>query len=147
MLHQLKPADGATKKRKRVGRGPGSGHGKTACRGEKGQKSRKGYSRARGFEGGQNPLKRRLPKRGFHNIFGTTYAQVNLRQLSGFAAGTEVTPQSLLESGILSRVRDGVKVLASGELKVALIVRANAFSAAAKSKIEKAGGKAEVLGQ
>src|SRR5512136_2690839 len=119
-LNSLKPARGANKKSKRVGRGIGSGHSKTATRGYKGQKSRSGTSIRPGFEGGQMPLHRRLPKRGFTNIFRKEYAVVNLSQLAELAAGTEVTPLVLKERGIVRRLKDGIKILASGELKHAL---------------------------
>src|SRR3972149_745802 len=115
-LHRLAPAKGATHKRKRVGRGPGSGHGKTACRGSKGQRSRSGHSMKRGFEGGQMPLHRRLPKRGFHNIFAREYALINVSQLNLFKAGSIVTPEELVRRGLIKRSVDGVKILANGEL-------------------------------
>lgn len=141
-LHELRPAKGSKKSRKRIGRGPGSGTGKTAGRGHKGQKSRTGYSRRVGFEGGQMPLVRRVPKRGFTNIFKQVYAVVNVAQLEDFEG--EVTPESLGAAGL---VRPGlpVKILGQGELTTALTVRAQKFSAAARSKIEAAGGSCEVL--
>jgi len=145
-LHQLKPAKGATHKRKRVGRGPGSGHGKTACRGSKGQRSRAGHSLKLGFEGGQMPVHRRLPKRGFHNIFRREYAVVNLSQLNDFKSGETVTPNDLLRRGIIRGWTEGVKILADGELKVALVVKAHKFSASAEEKIKAAGGSVEVIG-
>jgi large subunit ribosomal protein L15 len=142
-LHNLRPAAGATRKKKRVGRGIGSGHGKTATRGHKGQKSRHGYSRRIGYEGGQMPLTRRIPKRGFGNVpFRTEYAQVNVGRLNVFPAGTEVTPELLQERRVVRKLRDGVKVLGNGDLEVALKVRAHRFSAAAREKIVKAGGEA-----
>jgi large subunit ribosomal protein L15 len=144
-LHNLKPAKGSVRNRKRVGRGPGSGLGKTAGRGEKGQKSRSGYSRKVGFEGGQMPLHRRVPKRGFHNRFRKEYAEVNLGRLEAFDAGTIVTPELLLKRGVIKKLRDGVKVLAKGSLSKALTVRAHKFSAKAQETIAGAGGKAEVL--
>lgn len=144
-LESLKPARGAVRSRRRVGRGPGSGRGKTAGRGEKGQKSRSGYSRKLGFEGGQMPLHRRVPKRGFHNKFGKTFAEVNLSRLEEFEAGTIVTPEMLVRRGVVKRVRDGVKVLAKGELTKALTVRAHGFSAKAREAITARGGKVEVL--
>jgi large subunit ribosomal protein L15 len=144
-LNNLKPAKGAVRSRKRVGRGPGSGLGKTSGRGEKGQKSRSGYSRKVGFEGGQMPLHRRVPKRGFRNRFRKEYAEVNLGRLDAFDAGTIVTPDLLLKRGVIKKLRDGVKVLAKGSLTKALTVRAHKFSAKAQETIAGAGGKAEVL--
>lgn len=146
-LHTLKPAVGATRKRKRVGRGIGSGSGKTSGRGHKGQKSRSGYSRRIGYEGGQMPLIRRIPKRGFTNArFRKEYAEVNVDRLNSFEAGTEVTPELLRESRVVRKVRDGVKILGGGDLEVALKVRAHRFSAAAREKIEKAGGEVTEIG-
>ena len=144
MLHELKPAEGASKAAKRKGRGAGSGNGKTAGYGHKGQKARSGAKKA-GFEGGQMPLQRRLPKRGFNNIFGTTYASVNVSALERFENGTEVTTELLLETGVISKALDGVKILGNGTLTKKLTVKAAAFSASAKEKIEAAGGKAEVI--
>ena len=144
-LQDLQPALGSTKKAYRKGRGAGSGNGKTAGRGHKGQWARSGGGVRPGFEGGQMPLARRLPKRGFHNIFGTTYAPVNVSALERFDNGTEVTTELLLETGVISKALDGVKILGSGELTKSLTVKAAAFSASAKEKIEKAGGKAEVI--
>ena len=144
-LHELSPAAGSTKPAYRKGRGAGSGNGKTAGRGHKGQWARSGGGVRPGFEGGQMPLARRLPKRGFHNIFGTTYAPVNVSALERFDNGTEVTTELLLETGVISKALDGVKILGSGELTKSLTVKAAAFSASAKEKIEKAGGKAEVI--
>jgi len=145
-LHNLKPARGAVRGRKRVGRGPGSGLGKTSGRGEKGQKSRSGFSQKPGFEGGQMPLHRRVPKRGFSNArFRKEYSLVNLARLDGFEAGTIVTPEVLLERGVIRKLRDGVKVLAKGALTKALTVRAHKFSAKAQQAIAGAGGKAEVI--
>jgi large subunit ribosomal protein L15 len=145
-LHELSPAKGATRKRKRVGRGPGSGHGKTACRGSKGQGSRAGTRTKAGFEGGQMPLHRRVPKRGFRNIFRSIYASVNVSQLNGFKAGSLVTPEELIRKGLIKRTVDGVKILAEGDLSTALVVRAHKFSAEAARKIEAAGGTVEVIG-
>ena len=141
-LHDLRPAKGSKKARKRIGRGPGSGWGKTAGRGHKGQKSRSGFSRRAGFEGGQMPLVRRVPKRGFTNIFKQDYAVVNVSQLNDFEG--EVTPERLREAGL---VRQGlpVKVLGHGNLVTALTVRAHKFSKSARSKIEAAGGSCEVM--
>ena len=144
-LQDLQPAMGSAKKAYRKGRGAGSGNGKTAGRGHKGQWARSGGGVRPGFEGGQMPLARRLPKRGFNNIFGTTYAPVNVSALERFDNGTEVTTELLLETGIISKALDGVKILGSGELTKNLTVKAAAFSASAKEKIEKAGGKAEVI--
>lgn len=144
-LHTLRPAKGAKRTRRRVGRGPGSGHGKTAGRGHKGQKSRTGYSRRDGFEGGQMPLVRRIPKRGFTNIFRVSYQVVNLRDLERvFEAGETVTPELLADRGLVRRGKHLVKVLATGELTKSLVVEAHRFSASAKSAIEGAGGRCEV---
>lgn len=143
-LHELSPAPGASKPAKRKGRGHGSGNGKTAGYGHKGQKARSGSKKA-GFEGGQMPLQRRLPKRGFNNIFGTEYAIVKVADLNVFAAGSDVDAKTLLEKGIIKKELDGVKVLGDGEINVALNLKLAAYSASAKEKIEKAGGKAEVV--
>ena len=145
-LHNLRPAPGAKRPRKRVGRGPGSGSGKTAGRGEKGQKSRSGYSRRFGFEGGQMPLVRRLPKRGFTNIFRVEYQVVNLRDLDRvFADGETVSPASLADKGLIRRGKRLVKILGDGELGKKLAVQAHGFSASARGAIEKAGGSCEVV--
>ncbi|GAA4873397.1 50S ribosomal protein L15 [Paenibacillus vulneris] len=144
-LHELSSAEGSRKTRKRVGRGIGSGMGKTATRGHKGQNARSGGGVRPGFEGGQNPLYRRLPKRGFTNRFRKEFAIVNLTELNKFAAGTEVTPELLLESGIVKNARDGIKVLGNGEITVQLNVKANKFSQSAVEKIQAAGGKTEVI--
>ena len=146
-LNTLKPAKGSTHKKKRVGRGPGSGLGKTAGRGEKGQKSRSGYSRKVGFEGGQMPLHRRLPKRGFTNIFKRVWAEVNLSDLEkAFEAGATVTPETLVERGLVRKSRaKSIVVLGQGELQKSLNVSAHRFSATARQKIEAAGGKAEEI--
>jgi large subunit ribosomal protein L15 len=141
----LKPAAGSRKNPKRIGRGPGSGTGKTSGRGEKGQKSRSGYSAKRGFEGGQMPLKRRVPKRGFTNIFRVEFRTVNVDRLNELAAGSEVTPESLQKAGLLRKGKAPVKILGNGELKVALTVRAHKYTGSATKKIEAAGGKAEVI--
>ncbi|MEP6471774.1 MAG: 50S ribosomal protein L15 [Acidobacteriota bacterium] len=143
-IQDLRPSPGATRARKRVGRGPGSGHGKTAGRGNKGQKSRSGYHHQRGFEGGQMPLHRRVPKRGFTNIFRVEYDVVNISALDRFDAGDSVTPQKLAEQR-LAHGRRPVKILGDGEVKKALTVSAHKFSASAKSRIEAAGGTCEVL--
>ncbi|HEY5611363.1 MAG TPA: 50S ribosomal protein L15 [Thermoanaerobaculia bacterium] len=140
-LSNLKPKKGSRHAKKRVGRGPGSGHGKTSGRGEKGQKSRSGFSRMLGFEGGQMPLHRRIPKRGFTNIFKTEYAVVNLSDLEDrFDAGTTVNPEALREAGLVKGAKKKIKVLGNGELKKKLTVQADKFSKSAKEKIEAAGG-------
>ncbi|CAJ1004472.1 MULTISPECIES: 50S ribosomal protein L15 [Bacillales] len=144
-LHELKPAEGSRHTRKRVGRGIGSGTGKTAGKGHKGQNARSGGGVRPGFEGGQNPLYRRLPKRGFTNINRKEYAIVSLDALNRFEEGTVVTPELLKETGVISALRDGVKVLANGELNVKLTVKAHKFSAAAAEKIAQVGGTAEVI--
>ena len=143
-LSNLKPPRGSRQRKVRVGRGIGSKLGKTAGKGNKGQRSRKGYSRRPGFEGGQMPLHRRIPKRGFHNPFGTDYAVVNVGTLAAFAAGETVTPDALRTRGIV-RSNGLVKILGDGELNVALTVQANAFSKSAQEKIARAGGKTEIL--
>jgi len=146
-LNKLTPPKGANRKSKRVGRGIGGGHGKTATRGYKGQKSRSGTSIRPGFEGGQMPLHRRLPKRGFTNIFRKEYSVVNLDQLAAFEAGAEVTPLVLKERGIVRRPKDGIKILATGDLKHPLRISAHKFSKSAIEKIQKAGGTVEVITQ
>jgi large subunit ribosomal protein L15 len=144
-LEELKPAAGATKKTKRVGRGPGSGSGKTAGKGHKGQKARSGGVKGAGFEGGQMPLQRRIPKRGFTNIFRKEYAVVNLSDLETMAGTDVVTPDVLLQKGLIKDMKAGLKVLGMGELKAKLTVRAHKFSKSAMEKIQAAGGKAEVI--
>lgn len=144
-LHELSPAPGSVKERKRIGRGHGSGNGKTAGKGHKGQKARAGRGMRPGFEGGQMPLQRRIPKRGFVNIFRKEYATVNLSSLDVFKSGTVVDADKLIESGIIKKTLDGVKILGNGEIKKKLTVKATAFSESAKQKIEAAGGKAEVI--
>lgn len=144
-LFNLRPPRGSRKRKVRVGRGMGSKLGKTAGSGNKGQKSRRGYSRRRGFEGGQMPLHRRIPKRGFHNPFGVTYSVVNLEELNVFPAGETVTPELLRAHGFVRRAADPIKVLGDGELKNKLAIHAHAFSASAKDKITKAGGTFEVV--
>lgn len=144
-LHDLYPAEGANKKSKRVGRGIGSGHGKTSTRGHKGQNARSGGGVRPGFEGGQMPLYRRIPKRGFNNIFKKEISVVNVEDLNVFEENTKVTPELLIEKGIIKKVKDGVKVLGNGDLKVKIDVQANAFSKSAQEKIEALGGKAEVI--
>ena len=144
-LHELSPAAGSNTKAYRKGRGHGSGNGKTAGRGHKGQWARSGGGVRVGFEGGQMPLARRLPKRGFHNIFAKPLEAVNVYALEKFADGAVVNAQALLEKGILSKCQYGVKILGKGEITKKLTVQATAFSASAKEKIEAAGGKAEVI--
>lgn len=144
-LSQLKPVEGSKKKRKRVGRGPGSGHGKTCCRGHKGQNARSGGGVRRGFEGGQMPLQRRLPKRGFYNLFKKEYALVNVSSLEKFEAGSVITPEELVKSGMVKKIIHGVKILGDGDLHKALTVKAHKFSSSATEKIRAAGGKAEVI--
>jgi len=144
-LHELRPPEGARKAAKRKGRGMASGLGKTAGRGQKGQKSRSGSGVRRGFEGGQMPYFQRLPKRGFTNIFKKRWNIVNLGDLNSFEEGTVVTPDLLLEAGLLKNLRDPLKVLADGELDRKLEVHAHHFSKQAQAKIEAAGGKAEVI--
>ena len=144
-LHELSPAAGSNTKADRKGRGHGSGNGKTAGRGHKGQWARSGGGVRVGFEGGQMPLARRLPKRGFHNIFAKPLEAVNVSALEKFEDGAVVNAQALLEKGILSKCQYGVKILGKGQLTKKLTVRASAFSASAKEKIEAAGGKAEVI--
>ena len=144
-LNNLKPKKGARKARKRVGRGPGSGHGKTAGRGEKGQKSRSGYSRQIGFEGGQMPLHRRLPKRGFTNIFKKDYAVVNLADLERFDNGATVDESALRDAGLVKGRNDGIKVLGNGNLSKKLTVHAAKFSETARKQIEAAGGTCQEI--
>ena len=144
-LHELSPAPGSNTKAYRKGRGAGSGNGKTAGRGHKGQWARSGGGVRVGFEGGQMPLARRLPKRGFHNIFAKPLEAINVSALEKFEDGAVVDVQALLEKGVLSKCQYGVKILGNGNLTKKLTVRANAFSASAKAKIEEAGGKAEVV--
>ncbi len=144
-LHDLSPAAGSTKARKRIGRGPASGQGKTAGKGHKGQLARAGRGQRAGFEGGQMPLQRRIPKRGFNNIFATEMAIVNVSALDAFEDGATVTVEALVEMGIVKKTLDGVKILGNGEISKKLTVQANAFSDSAKAKIEAAGGKAEVI--
>ena len=143
-LHELKAVEGSSTAAKRKGRGHGSGNGKTAGYGHKGQKARSGAKNA-GFEGGQMPLQRRLPKRGFNNIFATQYVTVKVSDLEKFEAGSVIDAQALLDAGIIKKVLDGVKVLGNGEVTKAVTVKAAAYTASAKEKIEKAGGKAEVI--
>lgn len=144
-LFELKPAEGSTKAVYRKGRGIASGNGKTAGKGHKGQKARSGGGVRPGFEGGQMPLSRRIPKRGFNNIFATEYVAVNVDRLNDFEAGAIVDADALIEAGIIKKILDGVKILGNGEITKALTVRAAKFSKSAKEKIEAAGGKTEVV--
>lgn len=146
-LNTLRMPRGANRDRKRVGRGPGSGLGKTAGRGHKGQKSRSGYSHRAGFEGGQMPLYRRLPKRGFKNIFRKEYAEVNVELLNRFDPGAVVTPDLLIERKLVRKNKAGIRILGNGKLNHALTVKAHHFSRAAADKIRQAGGVAEVISQ
>lgn len=143
-LHTLKPAEGSTKNRKRVGRGTGSGTGKTSGRGHKGQKARSGFKRKKGFEGGQMPLNRRLPKRGFTNLFKKEFQTINVSDLLRCKPG-DVTAETLVENGLIKKLDIPVKVLGNGSIDQAFTVKAQAFSVTAKQKIEAAGGKAEVI--
>lgn len=144
-LHELAPAAGSKKDVKRIGRGPASGQGKTAGKGHKGQKARAGRGMRPGFEGGQMPLQRRIPKRGFNNIFAKEIAAVNVSALNVFEDGAVVDVEALVNAGLVKKALDGVKVLGNGEISKKLTVKANAFSDAAKQKIEAVGGKAEVI--
>lgn len=144
-LHELAPAAGSKKDVKRIGRGPASGQGKTAGKGHKGQKARAGRGMRPGFEGGQMPLQRRLPKRGFNNIFAKEIAAVNVSALNVFEDGAVVDVEALVNAGLVKKALDGVKVLGNGEISKKLTVKANAFSVSAQQKIEAAGGKAEVI--
>lgn len=144
-LHELKPAEGATSARKRLGRGIGSGLGKTSGKGHKGAKARSGGGKRPGFEGGQMPLTMRLPKRGFTNNFRKEYVAINVSRLEVFDDGATVTPVELIEMGIIKKIGDGIKIMGDGELNRKLTVQANKFTATAKEKIEAAGGKAEVI--
>lgn len=144
-LHELAPAPGSKKKPTRVGRGLGSGLGKTSGKGHKGQNARSGGGVRPGFEGGQMPIYRRLPKRGFYNKFGKDFTEVNVRELNRFENGTVVDPVLLVEAGVIKNVRDGIRILGSGDLEKALTVKANGFTKSAAEKIEAAGGKVEVI--
>ena len=143
-LSDLAPNPGSRKKRKRIGRGPGSGHGKTSCKGHKGQKARSGGGVKPGFEGGQMPLQRRLPKRGFTNIFQKKFAIVNIATLNNLEE-TTITPEYLLKEGVIKKLHDGIKVLGNGEITRPVTVKAHAFSASAKEKITKAKGSVEIV--
>ena len=144
-LHELHPAEGSTTSEKRLGRGTGSGLGKTSGKGHKGAKARSGGGKRPGFEGGQMPLYRRVPKKGFTNIFGTEYAAVNVERLEIFEDGAVVDAQALIDAGIIKKTLDGVKIMGNGELTKKLTVKAAKFTASAKEKIEALGGKAEVI--
>ena len=144
-LHELHPAEGSTSYPKRLGRGSGSGLGKTSGKGHKGAKARSGGGKRPGFEGGQMPLYRRVPKRGFNNVFGTEYAEVNVERLEAFEDGATVDAKALLNARIIRKELDGVKILGGGELTKKLTVKATKFTASAKEKIEAVGGKAEVI--
>jgi len=144
-IEDIRPAEGSTKNRKRVGRGFGSGHGKTSCKGHKGQKARSGGTKGAGFEGGQMPLQRRLPKRGFNNIFKKEFAVVNLDIIDALKDDAVITPELLIERGVIKKMKDGLKVLASGSIQRPVTIKANAFSTSAAAKIEAAGGKTEVI--
>jgi large subunit ribosomal protein L15 len=144
-IEDLKTAAGKSRKVKRVGRGIGSGHGKTSCKGHKGQKARSGGTKGPGFEGGQMPLQRRLPKRGFKNRFAVNYAVINLKDLIKIEGVDTITPEILMEKGILKDLKDGLKILGEGEIRRPIIIKADAFSAAALSKITASGGKAELI--
>jgi large subunit ribosomal protein L15 len=144
-IEDIAPAEGSRKKSKRVGRGFGSGHGKTSCKGHKGQKSRSGGGVGPGFEGGQMPLQRRLPKRGFKNRFGIEYAVINLEKINSLEGVDLITPEILKEKGIVKNLKDGLKILGQGNIKRPVTVKATAFSGSAAEKIAAAGGKTEVI--
>ena len=144
-LHELSPAPGSVRESKRIGRGHGSGWGKTGGKGHKGQKARAGHGMRPGFEGGQMPLQRRVPKRGFNNIFAKEYVAINVAALNRFDANAVVDAEALIAAGVIKNARDGVKILGNGKLEKALTVKVAAFSESAKAKIEAAGGKAEVI--
>lgn len=144
-IHELSPANGSRKKRKRVGRGAGSGHGKTSCRGHKGQKSRSGGGPRPGFEGGQMPLHRRLPKRGFTNIFRKRYSIINVKDLDKFEPKASVDTEGLKKAGLVGKVRDGIKVLGVGEITHPIVLKVHKVSKTAREKIEAAGGKVELI--
>ncbi|MBC8417588.1 MAG: 50S ribosomal protein L15 [Desulfobacteraceae bacterium] len=144
-INELSPAEGSRKKRKRVGRGPGSGHGKTACRGHKGQKSRSGGGVPPGFEGGQMPLQRRLPKRGFTNIFKKEYNIINVEDLNRFEPNAFLDVEIFRQAGLVKKMMDGIKLLGNGEISRPVVVRIHKVSKTAKEKIEAAGGKVEII--
>ena len=145
-LHDLTPARGAKKRRKRIGRGPGSGHGKTATKGHKGLLARSGGGKRPGFEGGQMPLIRRLPKFGFDNSFRTEYAIVNVKSFEKWTGVDTITPQSMVDAGLVKRKQLPIKILGHGELKKSLVIQAHKFSKSAEAKIQAAGGRVEVIG-
>lgn len=142
-IHELSPVEGSRKKGKRVGRGPGSGHGKTSCRGHKGQRSRSGGRPRPGFEGGQMPLQRRLPKRGFTNIFKKQYSIVNIEDLNRFTPNATVDPDALVKAGLVKKVKEGIKLLGNGEISHRVVVKIHKVSRTAKKKIEASGGTVE----
>jgi large subunit ribosomal protein L15 len=144
-IHDLSPVKGSKKRRKRVGRGPGSGHGKTSCRGHKGQNSRSGGGAPPGFEGGQMPLHRRLPKRGFTNIFKKHYSLIHIRDLNRFTPNSTLDIEALENAGLVKRIKDGVKLLGDGEISYPLVIKVHKVSKTAREKIENAGGKVEVV--
>jgi large subunit ribosomal protein L15 len=144
-LHELSPAKNSKMGRKRIARGPGSGHGKTACRGHKGQKSRSGGGTRPGFEGGQMPLHRRLPKRGFNNRFRKDYSIVNIKDLSVFEANSSIDEDALLEAGLVSTLKDGIKLLGDGEISHPVVIKVHKTSKSAREKIEAAGGTLEMI--
>jgi len=144
-INDLSPAKGSKKKRKRVGRGPGSGHGKTSCRGHKGQKSRSGGGPRLGFEGGQMPLQRRLPKRGFTNIFKKHYSIINVKDLNRFKPNSTLNVEVLKEAGLVKKIKDGIKLLGNGEISHPVVIRVDRVSKTAKEKIQAAGGQVEVI--
>ncbi len=144
-IHELSPVEGSRKKRKRIGRGQGSGHGGTACRGHKGQKSRSGGGPRPGFEGGQMPLQRRLPKRGFTNIFKKQYNIINVKDLNRFEANANLGAKDLKEAGLVKKLKDGVKLLGNGDISHPLFVKVRKVSKTAREKIEAAGGKVEII--
>jgi len=144
-INDLSPAKGSKKKRKRVGRGPGSGHGKTSCRGHKGQKSRSGGGPRLGFEGGQMPLQRRLPKRGFTNIFKKHYSIINVKDLNRFKPNSTLNVEVLKEAGLIKKIKDGIKLLGNGEISHPVVIRVDRVSKTAKEKIQAAGGQVEVI--
>ena len=144
-INDLSPAKGSKKKRKRVGRGPGSGHGKTSCRGHKGQKSRAGGGPRLGFEGGQMPLQRRLPKRGFTNIFKKHYSIINVKDLNRFKPNSTLNVEVLKEAGLVKKIKDGIKLLGNGEISHPVVIMVDRVSRTAKEKIQAAGGQVEVI--
>jgi large subunit ribosomal protein L15 len=144
-IHELSPADGSRKTRKRVGRGPGSGHGKTSCRGHKGQKSRSGGGPRPGFEGGQMPLQRRLPKRGFTNIFKKRYNIINIKDLNRFEPNAHLDAEALKEAGLVKKLGEGIKLLGNGEITFPVFMKINKVSNSAKEKIEALGGTVELI--